>query len=149
MTMPQCVAPTIRTTRMSVSCARMPASNSLTYTSCQKEPVLRVGTFALQHPHRYIHKATRTYMLTEQQHTQNTYTHHTPSVDIKYSDHRDANNRGSMHICSTDVKRAKGHNAIVELGWWECKPHAVCTLYMERFKFQDPKIIINNICKYL
>lgn len=44
-TMPQCAAPTIRTTRTSVSCAEMPASNSLKYLLCQKVPVLLVCTY--------------------------------------------------------------------------------------------------------
>lgn len=45
MTMPQCVAPTIRTIRTSVCSAEMPASSSLKSSLCQKDTVLLVCMF--------------------------------------------------------------------------------------------------------
>ena len=56
--MPQCAAPTIRTTRTSVSCAGTPVSSSLKYLLCQKAPVLPVCTFILGakiHTHIHTH----------------------------------------------------------------------------------------------
>lgn len=63
-TTPQCAAPTIRTTRMSVSCAGMPASSSLKYLLCQKVPVQLVCTFTLWHVQVYTNRRTHTQALT-------------------------------------------------------------------------------------
>lgn len=48
-TTPRCAAPTIRTTRTSVSCAETPASSSLRSWSCPKAPVLLVRTVRSPH----------------------------------------------------------------------------------------------------
>lgn len=57
MTMPQCAAPTTRTTRTSVFSAETPASCSLKSLLCQRETVLPVCTFTSwhTHPHTQIH----------------------------------------------------------------------------------------------
>lgn len=70
-TTPRCAAPTIRTTRTSVSCAGMPASSSLKYLLCQKAPVLLVCTFTLWRLHLPTVRHTHTHMH-----------HHSPAVHI-------------------------------------------------------------------
>lgn len=85
MTMPQCAAPTIRTTRTSVSCAGMPASSSLKCLLCQKAPVLLVCTFTLWRLHRYIHKQTHSHAHTEERRYRHTPAVHTEHLQLSVS----------------------------------------------------------------
>lgn len=115
MTMLQCAARTIRTTRTSVSCAGMPASSSLKYLLCQKAPVLLVCIFTLWCLRICIHKKIHFHM-----HTSRSTDANTP---LQYTLNRKHSSKEvtltTEHFLHSSLEAHRCHKANAKLGMLE------------------------------